>query len=84
MSNDELKLLKELNQKVSLLIQRIDQLTSPGKLRSKFWTAEQTMEFLSMSRNTLYKYASQLGGHKVGRRWLFKPDLVANFYLKGE
>jgi excisionase family DNA binding protein len=80
MTTDE-KLNKLLAEVQSLKLQ-IAVLTGPGQLRQKFWTVDQTMDFLKMSRNTVYKHAARLGGHKVGRQWRFKPELVENF--KGE
>jgi len=76
-------LIKELIRKVDLLEQKINIFTGPAKLREKFWTTKQVCEFLSLNRNTVYKYADQLGGHKIGTgdktEWRFKPEMVMNF-----
>jgi hypothetical protein len=82
MNSTEFNLLLDLKNEVQKLRAEVKILTSPGQLRQKFWTTEQVMDFLSMSRNTVYKNGAQLGGHKVGRQWRFKPELVENF--KGE
>ena len=84
MSNNELKIVHDLAAEVRRLREKIELLTDGGRMRQKFWTAEQTMEFLSISRNTLYKHAKELGGHKMGRQWRFKPENVENSRLRGE
>jgi len=75
--------LNKLLAEVQGLKSQIAVLTGPGKLRQKFWTAQQVMDFLAItSRTTLYRHAKDLGGHKVGRQWRFKPDLVESFREK--
>jgi len=83
MMNPTDELLKKLLAEVRDLKAKVEVLTGPGKLRQKFWTAEQTMDFLAItSRTTLYRHAKDLGGHKVGRQWRFKPELVETFRTK--
>ena len=83
MTATEIETINKLTSRLRSIESKLELLLGAGKLRQKFWTAEQAMEFLSMSRNTLYKHAHKLGGHKVGRQWRFKPELVEQFHEGG-
>jgi hypothetical protein len=85
MTTNELEILNNLTRQVALLNQKIDQFTSPGRLRSRHWTVKQVCDFLNISKNHCYKIAPRIGGHKIGTgpkaEWRFKPELVENFRL---
>lgn len=79
MTPNEVQILANLTNTVKALNAKIDLLLDGGRMRQPFWNAEQTMKFLGVSRNTLYKIASQIGGSRLGRQWRFNPVLVQNF-----
>ena len=85
MTKQENELLNKLLRRMDRLEEKISVVIGPEKLRQKFWTTKQVCEFLSLSRNCVYKYANQLGGHKIGNGkktvWRFKPELVEGFKL---
>ncbi len=47
----------------------------------KYYTVEEVMEILKVTRATIYNYikSGKLEGNKVSRKWLFTEEQIKNF-----
>jgi len=51
-------------------------------MTTKFYDLIETAEFLRMPIDTFRKYRPEIGGSKLGRRWIFSEDELIKFYEK--
>lgn len=49
------------------------------RLVPKNYTLEEAAEFLRLSKDVLYKYRREIGGAKLGRRWVFSETELTDW-----
>lgn len=75
---------KRLSRIENLILKLLNQNSAQPAISNKLkrYTLPEAAEYLRMSESTLYQYRPEIGGCKLGRRWIFTEDELNRFLEK--